>query len=138
MKIKHYRPFFTGLLCLVLALGCALSSVLHGPQPKQVVGLLLLVALGGVNFFFSVSKDSIQEELQGATDERARFIATQSGHKAVQIMNSILFAGSVLAFLAYGLTRQVCWMTVGTTLCAVVVVMFIVFLAANCYYEKKY
>ena len=30
------------------------------------------------------------------------------------------------------------WMAVALTLCGVVIAMFIVLLAANCYYEKKY
>lgn len=66
MKIQHYRPFFTGLLSLTLAVACAVLAAV------------------------------------------------------------------------YGFTRWEAWMTVGVTLCGVLVVMFVVLLGVNCYYEKKY
>ena len=71
-------------------------------------------------------------------DERALFIATRSGHLTLKIMNGLLFAGAMLALLGYGFTEDGRWMAVSLALCGVIVVMFLVLLAANCYYEKKY
>ena len=138
MKIMHYRPFFTGLLCLVFAIACALYGALNGFQVRHGVGLLLLLAMGGVNFWYSGSKDSLETEIRGAVDERTLFIATQSGHRAVQIMNGLIFSAAILAFLAYGFTRRDLWLAAGLTLCGVELAMFLVLLAVNCYYEKKY
>lgn len=138
MKINHYRPFFSGLLCLTLALGCALLGLHHGFQLRHGMGMLLLLALGGVNLWFALSKNSMEEELRGAADERDLFIAAKSGQLTAKIMNWLLFSAALLAFLCYGVTRQVLWMAVGIALCAAVVVLFAVLLCANAYYEKKF
>ena len=124
MKIRHYRPFFTGLLCWVLAAGVVLLSLVQGVSVRHLIGAVILAAL--------------EEELGAKVDERALFIATRSGHLTVRILNGLLVAGAMLALLGYGVTRDALWMAVALTLCAVVVALFLILLAANCYYEKKY
>ena len=138
MKIQHVRPLFTGLLCWVLAAGVVLLSLVQGASLRHLIGAALLAALGAVEFWFAFSRKSIEEEIGGKVDERALFIATQSGHTTLRVLNGLLFAGAMLALLGYGFTKDALWMAVALTLCGVVVAMFLVLLAANCYYEKKY
>ena len=138
MKIQHYRPFFTGLLCWVLAAGVVLLSLFQGASLRHLVGAAILAALGAVEFWFAFSHKSIQEEMGVKVDERALFIAAKSGHTALRILNGLLFAGAMLALLGYGFTKDGLWMTVALTLCGVVIAMFLVLLAVNCWYEKKY
>ena len=138
MKIQHYRPFFTGLFCWALAVGVVLLTLLQGPSPRHLTGTVILAALGAVEFWFAFSRKSIEEEIGGKVDERALFIATQSGHTTLRVLNGLLFAGAMLALLGYGFTKDALWMAVALTLCGVVVAMFLVLLVANCYYEKKY
>ena len=138
MKIRHYRHFFTGLLCWVLAAGAVLLSLIQGASLRHLIGAAILAALGAVELWFAFSPKNIEEEIGIKADERALFIATKSGHMALRILNGLLFAGAILALLGYGFTRENQWMTVALTLCAVVIVMFLVLLAVNCYYEKKY
>ena len=138
MKIQHYRPFFVGLLCWALAAGVVLLTLLQGPSPRHLTGTVILAALGAVEFWFAFSRKSIEEEIQGAADERALFIATQSGHATLRVLSGLLFAGAMLALVGYGFTKDALWMAVALTLCAVIIVTFLVLLAVNCYYEKKY
>ena len=138
MKIRHYRPFFTGLFCWALAVGVVLLTLLQGPSPRHLTGTVILAALGAVEFWFAFSKNSMDAEMGIKVDERALFIATQSGHTTLRVLNGLLFAGAMLALLGYGFTKDALWMAVALTLCGVVVAMFLVLLAANCYYEKKY
>ena len=138
MKIKHVRPFATGLLCCVLTAGVLLLALVQGPSPRHLIGAAILAALGAVEFWFAFSRKSIEEEMGVKVDERALFIATKSGHMALRILNGLLFAGAMLALLGYGFTKDALWMAVALTLCTVVVVMFAVLLAVNCYYEKKF
>ena len=138
MKIRHYRHFFTGLLCWVLAAGAVLLSLIQGASLRHLIGAAILAALGAVELWFAFSPKNMEEEIGIKADERALFIATKSGHMALRILNGLLFAGAILALLGYGFTRENQWMTVALTLCAVVIVMFLVLLAVNCYYEKKY
>ena len=138
MKIQHYRPFFTGLFCWALAVGAVLLTLLQGPSLRHLIGAAILVALGAVEFWFAFSRKSIEEEIGVKVDERALFIATQSGHATLRVLSGLLFAGAVLALVGYGFTKDALWMAVALTLCAVIIVTFLVLLAVNCYYEKKY
>ena len=138
MKIRHYRPLFTGLLCWVLCAGVLLLTLAQGPSLRHLIGAAILAALGAVEFWFAFSRKSIEEEMGVKTDERALFIATKSGHMALRILNGLLFAGAMLALVGYGFTKDALWMAVALTLCAVIIVTFLVLLAVNCYYEKKY
>ena len=138
MKIRHYRPFFTGLLCWVLAAGVLLLTLVQGVSLRHLIGAVILAALGSVELWFAFSRKSMEEEMGAKVDERALFIATKSGHLALRILNGLLFAGAMLALLGYGFTQDVLWMAVALTLGGVVLAMFIVLLAANCYYEQKY
>ena len=92
MKIRHYRPFFTGLFCWALAVGVVLLTLLQGPSPRHLTGTVILAALGAVEFWFAFSRKSIEEEIGGKVDERALFIATQSGHTTLRVLNGLLFA----------------------------------------------
>ena len=138
MKIQHYRPFFTGLFCWALVAVVIAAALLQGPSPRHLIGAAILAALGAVEFWFAFSQKSVEEEIQGAADERALFIATQSGHTTLRILSGLLFAGAMLALVGYGFTKDALWMAVALTLCAVIIVTFLVLLAVNCYYEKKY
>ena len=138
MKIRHYRPFFTGLFCWALAVGVVLLTLIQGPSPRHLTGTVILAALGAVEFWFAFSRKSVEEEIGVKVDERALFIATQSGHATLRVLSGLLFAGAMLALLGYGFTKDALWMAVALTLCAVIIVTFLVLLAVNCYYEKKY
>ena len=138
MKIRHYRPFFTGLFCWALAVGVVLLTLLQGPSPRHLTGAVILAALGAVEFWFAFSRKSVEEEIGVKVDERALFIATQSGHATLRVLSGLLFAGAMLALVGYGFTKDALWMAVALTLCAVIIVTFLVLLAVNCYYEKKY
>ena len=138
MKIQHYRPFFTGFFCWALVAVVVAAALLQGPSLRHAVGAVVVAALGAVEFWFACSRKSIEEEMGAKVDERALFIATQSGHATLRVLSGLLFAGAVLALVGYGFTKDALWMAVALTLCGVVVAMFLVLLVANCYYEKKY
>ena len=117
-----------------------LADQLFGREAARAVaeGTEGVAALGAVEFWFACSRKSIEEEMGAKVDERALFIATQSGHATLRVLSGLLFAGTVLALVGYGFTKDALWMAVALTLCGVVVAMFLVLLVANCYYEKKY
>ena len=138
MKIRHHRPFFTGLLCWALTAGVVVFSLVRGASLRHLIGAAILAALGAAELYLAFSRKSLEEEMGVKTDERALFIATQSGHLTLRILNGLLFAGAVLSLLGYGFTRNALWLAVALTLCAVVILMFVILLAANRHYEKKY
>ena len=137
MRIYHIRPLIGGVLCLALAVVC-LTLALGEGGVRYWIGLGLLCALGGVNFWFALSPKGLEEEMGIRVDERAAFIAAKSAHRAIQVVNSLILLSAVAAFAVYGLTRDGVWLAAGVTLCAVVTVLFFTLLACNFYYERKY
>ena len=53
-------------------------------------------------------------------------------------VTGLCVVGALLALVAYGFTQSFSWIVVALTLFAVVLVLFVVLLCANCYCEKKY
>ena len=138
MKIRHHRPFFTGLLCWALTAGVVVFSLVRGASLRHLIGAAILAALGAAELYLAFSRKSLEEEMGVKTDERALFIATQSGHLTLRVMNVLTFLGMIASLLGYAFTRDERWITVTITLCCVIIVMFLVLLAANRHYERKY
>ena len=49
---------------------------------------------------------------------------------------NLLFGGAMNALLCYAITRRALFQTVGITLCAVILTLFFVTMAANRYFER--
>ena len=113
-------------------------TLAQGVSLRHLIGAAILAALGAVELWLAFSPKNMEEEIGIKADERALFIATKSGHMTLRILSGLLFAGAMLALLGYGFTKEALWMAVALTLCGVVVAMFLVLLAVNRHYEKKY
>ena len=70
-------------------------------------------------------------------DERDRLVAMRSCQITLQVMNGLLFGGAMTALLCYAITRRALFQTVGITLCAVILTLFFVTMAANRYFERR-
>lgn len=138
MKIRHYRPFFTGLFCLALCVGVLLLPLAGEHSLRHLIGAALLAAMAGLNLWYACSEKNLELEIAGRPDERDLFIAVQSGHLTLRILNGLLPAGALLALVGYGLTRDFAWMVVAITLFGVVLVLFVVLLCANWYCGRRY
>ena len=80
---------------------------------------------------------ALQQELLRWTDERDRLVAMRSCQITLQVMNGLLFGGAMTALLCYAITRRALFQTVGITLCAVILTLFFVTMAANRYFERR-
>ena len=78
-----------------------------------------------------------EQELLRWTDERDRLVAMRSCQITLQVMNGLLFGGAMTALLCYAITRRALFQTVGITLCAVILTLFFVTMAANRYFERR-
>ena len=120
MKVKNIRHLMLGIICLVLAVICLAVGAAGGSAPKYLISAVLLLALGAVNFHGA---------LKGG--------AEQVWNRALQVMNGLLFGGAMTALLCYAITRRALFQTVGITLCAVILTLFFVTMAANRYFERR-
>ena len=125
-----------GIICLVLAVICLAVGAAGGSAPKYLISAVLLLALGAVNFHGAL-KGGAEQELLRWTDERDRLVAMRSCQITLQVMNGLLFGGAMTALLCYAITRRALFQTVGITLCAVILTLFFVTMAANRYFERR-
>ena len=58
MKIYNRRNFFAGILSLALAAACGVVLLVTGFAAKWLIALVLLLALGGVDIWWSLSRES--------------------------------------------------------------------------------
>ena len=134
MKVKNIRHLMLGIICLVLAVICLAVEILS--PPKYLISAVLLLALGAVNFHGAL-KGGAEQELLRWTDERDRLVAMRSCQITLQVMKGLLFGGAMTALLCYAITRRALFQTVGITLCAVILTLFFVTMAANRYFERR-
>ena len=130
MKVKNIRHLMLGIICLVLAVICLAVGAAGGSAPKYLISAVLLLALGAL-------KGGAEQELLRWTDERDRLVAMRSCQITLQVMNGLLFGGAMTALLCYAITRRALFQTVGITLCAVILTLFFVTMAANRYFERR-
>ena len=115
---------------------CLAVGAAGGSAPKYLISAVLLLALGAVNFHGAL-KGGAEQELLRWTDERDRLVAMRSCQITLQVMNGLLFGGAMTALLCYAITRRALFQTVGITLCAVILTLFFVTMAANRYFERR-
>ena len=124
------------IICLVLAVICLAVGAAGGSAPKYLISAVLLLALGAVNFHGAL-KGGAEQELLRWTDERDRLVAMRSCQITLQEMSGLLFGGAMTALRCYASTRRALFQTVGITLCAVILTLFFVTMAANRYFERR-
>ena len=78
-------------------------------------------------------------ELEGAvqqTDERDHLLTLLASRTALGLLNTLLTTGCLAALMLYGVFRRPELLAVGLTLCAVLVLLFFLILAASLYHER--
>ena len=118
MRIYNKRNFAAGILSLALAVACGVVLAVTGFQTKWLIALVLLLAAGGFDLWWSLSRESRLPRV----DERDQAVSRKS------------------AWLAYRIVANGCWivsLAVTITLDAVTIGAFAALLGAEVYYEKR-
>lgn len=136
MKIKSIRHFFTGSLCVVLSSICLGVLIANGFSIKYFVSAIMLIIFSFISFIISFSVKGIDEEIVGSIDERDSYVTMKSGHKTLQIANWLFYSVLLILILLYGFTKLFVFLISAMTICAVIVILFILMIIMNCYYEK--
>lgn len=136
MKVKNIRHLLLGIICLVLAVSVSRWGQAADLRPNISSAPVLLLASGRCELHGAL-KGGAEQELLRWTDERDRLVAMRSCQITLQVMNGLLFGGAMTALLCYAITRRALFQTVGITLCAVILTLFFVTMAANRYFERR-
>lgn len=133
MRIYNKRRFAAGLLSLALALACGAVLLATGFAVKWLMALVVLLAAGGFDLWWSLSRDSRLPR----GDERDEAVSRKSAWLAYRIVANGCWVVSLGALMVYGLSRAPEALAVTITLDGVAIAAFAALLGAEVYYEKR-
>ena len=133
MKIYNRRNFAAGILSLLLAAACGIVLLATGFAAKWLIALVILLAAGGFDLWWSLSRDSRLPRV----DERDEAVSRKSAWLAYRIVANGCWVLSLAALGVYAVTRAPEALAVTVTLDAVAIGAFAALLGAEVYYEKR-
>ena len=133
MRIYNKRSFAAGVISLTLALACGAVLLATGFAVKWLIALVILLAAGGFDLWWSLSRDSRLPR----GDERDEAVSRKSAWLAYRIVANGCWVVSLGALAVYGLSRAPEALAVTITLDGVAIAAFAALLGAEVYYEKR-
>ena len=133
MKIYNRRNFAAGILSLLLAAACGVALLATGFAAKWLIALVILLAAGGFDLWWSLSRDSRLPRV----GERDEAVSRKSAWLAYRIVANGCWVVSLGALMVYGLSRAPEALAVTITLDGVAIAAFAALLGAEVYYEKR-
>ena len=133
MRIYNRRSFAAGIFSLLLAAACGVVLAATGFQAKWLVSLVLLLAAGGFDLWWSLSRESRLPRV----DERDEAVSRKSAWLAYRIVANGCWVLSLAALGVYAVTRAPEALAVTVTLDVVAIGAFAALLGAEVYYEKR-
>ena len=102
MKIYNRRNFAAGILSLLLAAACGVVLLATGFAAKWLIALVILLAAGGFDLWWSLSRDSRLPRV----DERDEAVSRKSAWLAYRIVANGCWAAGIAALVIYGISRM--------------------------------
>ena len=133
MKIYNRRNFAAGILSLLLAAACGIVLLATGFAAKWLIALVILLAAGGFDLWWSLSRESRLPRV----DERDEAVSRKSAWLAYRIVANGCWGAGIAALVIYGISRMPAALAVTVTLDAVAIAAFAALLGAEVYYEKR-
>ena len=133
MRIYNKRSFAAGVISLTLALACGAVLLATGFAVKWLIALVILLAAGGFDLWWSLSRESRLPR----GDERDEAVSRKSAWLAYRIVANGCWVLSLAALGVYAVTRAPEALAVTVTLDAVAIGAFAALLGAEVYYEKR-
>ena len=133
MRIYNRRSFAAGILSLLLAACCGGALVATGFQTKWLISLVVLLAAGGFDLWWALSRESRLPRV----DERDEAVSRKSAWLAYRIVANGCWIVSLVALAVYAVSRVPSALAVTITLDAVAIAAFLALLGADLYYEKR-
>ena len=133
MRIYNRRSFAAGILSLLLAAGCGIVLLVTGFAAKWLIALVLLLAAGGFDLWWSLSRESRLPRV----DERDEAVSRRSAWLAYRIVANGCWLAGIVALVVYSVGRWPAALAVTITLDTVAIGAFAALLGAEVYYEKR-
>lgn len=135
MKIKNKRAFITGIITTILFITSVFVYCVYA-EDRFIISSILLFALSIVNFIRAFTKKGTLEKLAEHADERDIYIVSKTSYLTIKIITYTLSVLTFMLLLLYGVYKYQYLMIIASTLCAILVLMFFIYLSVNIYLER--
>lgn len=119
MRLMNMKNYITGGTAIALSCVCFLAIFLQGYQKRLLMAGVFLFVAGCVSIIMAV---------KGMHMEENEMIVEKSSKITLQIINRLIFSGTLFFILIYGITKIYLFFIVGIILCAITVAMLIILL----------
>ena len=134
--LRNARHLILAALCGILFVLCLAWIGLEGFSWQLAFSAVLLLLMEGISLR-RYRTDTTQEQLAAAGDERDHLVAMKSCQTALRLANDLLFAAGALCLFLHIFFGGEAFFLVGGTLWSVMILLFVLVLAANQYHEKR-
>lgn len=137
MKLTNKRSLALAALSLVLLAASLAAYFLQGREIRFLLSAGLALVWGLVQLYEAFHTKGAAELAAALADERDHYLAAKSSQRALRIFNCLLLAACFALLFSYGLWKRPELLGALAALCAAAVVLFVLLLGVNIYYEKR-
>ena len=137
MKCTNKRSLALAVLSLVLLAASLAAYFLQGREIRFLLSAGLALVWGLVQLYEAFHTKGAAELAAALADERDHYLAAKSSQRALGIFSCLLLAACFALLFSYGLWKRPELLGALAALCAAAVVLFVLLLGVNIYYEKR-
>ncbi len=137
MKLTNKRSLALAVLSLVLLAASLAVYFLQGREIRFLLSAGLALVWGLVQLYEAFHTKGAAELAAALADERDHYLAAKSSQRALRIFSCLLLAACFALLFSYGLWKRPELLGALAALCAAAVVLFVLLLGVNIYYEKR-
>ena len=137
MKLTNKRSLALAVLSLVLLAASLAAYFLQGREIRFLLSAGLALVWGLVQLYEAFHTKGAAELAAALADERDHYLAAKSSRRALRIFSCLLLAACFALLFSYGLWKRPELLGALAALCAAAVVLFVLLLGVNIYYEKR-
>ena len=110
---------------------------MQGREIRFLLSAGLALVWGLVQLYEAFHTKGAAELAAALVDERDHYLAAKSSQRALRIFSCLLLAACFAVLFSYGLWKRPELLGALAALCAAAVVLFVLLLGVNIYYEKR-
>lgn len=137
-KIMSKKDFITGIIACILSIICICFYVRNNDNTRLIAAGIVLIVWSVYSFISAFTKKGTIEKAETLLDERDKLILMKSSHMSLSIINYICWGTLLVAMILFAILRQTTFLIIGYTLGGIILILLIVSLLVNRYYEKKF
>lgn len=137
MKLTNKRSLALAVLSLVLLAASLAAYFLQGREIRFLLSAGLALVWGLVQLYEAFYTKGAAELAAVLADERDHYLAAKSSQRALGLFSCLLLAACFALLFSYGLWKRPELLGALAALCAAAVVLFVLLLGVNIYYEKR-